>query len=84
MEGITLQKIRRLDKVSLSVIEKIIEDYDDYRMEVNRMLHKAGGVYDEKSYEIVASQLKYTLSDEIKTGILEQLYNENIGGKNND
>lgn len=79
MEKITLQKLRKLDKTSLSMIEKIIEDYDDYRMEVNGMLHKAGGVYEEKSYEIVASQLKCTLSDKIKTGILEQLYNENIG-----
>lgn len=66
---LTIQKISRLDKVSQRLIEKIIDDYDDYRMAVNQMLRNAGGVYNADSYQIVASQLGGTLADEIKTGI---------------
>ena len=68
---IKLQEFKRLDKVSIAEIEKIIEEYEEIRMRINRELN-AG-----KTFEKLISEYK---SSKKVTAILEQIKAENCGG----
>ncbi len=89
---IKISELKRLDKISLAEVVKIIDDYEDLRLEVTvefQSFCKRNKLSetDTESYKKFCREfVNWYIRDERKEkylSVLEQMKNENCGGVNN-
>ncbi len=89
---IKISELERLDKISLAEVEKIIDDYENLRMEVTRDFHnfcryndcdgKQAESYTKFKRQIVDWYVRAECKEKYLS-VLEQMKVENCGGAKN-